>query len=218
MNDVFRWRRREVNHGGEYYEVGDRHLWHDVLQGSRAALILNDWIQKTATGYAVYVGPLRFILRTKDDAIVVLGLNAQYASGRQNGVVDFLQTAVGTGQNEIVQNIRASFVECASNAHSAKATGDDSRDMTRRRTKDQRQQQRSGDGKYEGGGANARDSRFDGRIRRERRQRDQRQAGHDNSDEQDHLLRLVSFDRQRIVTGHVLRFASCSVVTCRPVG
>lgn len=88
LDDVFGRRSRKFDAAREHDQVVDRNIGHDILQCASAALVLNRRVEETLASRAVDVSPLRFVVLAEDDAVVVLGLDAQYAAGGQDGVVD----------------------------------------------------------------------------------------------------------------------------------
>ena len=60
---------------------------------------------------AVNIGPLWFVSAAKDNAIVMLGLNAEDSARGQNRVVNMCQTTVGAGEDEILKQVGRSGVK-----------------------------------------------------------------------------------------------------------
>ena len=107
MNDVLRRRRSEFNRAGKDHEIVDRHIGYNLLQGACPPFILNQRIEEASPMHAIDVGPLRFVLIAKNDAVAVPRLDAEDAARREDGVIDLREPAVGAGNDEIMQDVRA---------------------------------------------------------------------------------------------------------------
>ena len=129
-----RW-RWELDRPGEDHNVRNRHIRNHLLQRSSAAFILNKRIQKAPPKRAINIGPLWLIFSAEDDAVIVLGLNAEYAACGKNCMVNLYQTAVRAWQYEIVQHIGTAGSERSSNAHLADLARDNTHDMAGDRAK-----------------------------------------------------------------------------------
>ncbi len=139
------------------------------MQRPGAAFVLNQGIQEAPSRDAVHVGPLRLVGFAENDAVVVLGLDAEDAARRHDGVVDLRNAAVGAREHEVVQHVLAACSQRTANPDLAEARDEIVSDLGRGAAKNQRQEQRAADGEHEHGRTYARDARGDGRFGRERR-------------------------------------------------
>jgi hypothetical protein len=119
---------------------------------------------------------LRFIGFSEHDAVVVLGLYAEYSAGGHDGMVDFRDAAIGTRQHEIVQHVLAAGFQGSSYAVLAEPRNEVVCDLRRRLSENECEKESAADREHEHRRTHARNPGGNGRLRCNRGQRDQRQA------------------------------------------
>ena len=129
--------RREFDRAGEDNEVLHGNIRYDFLNCSRAAFVLDQRIQETATMDTIDIGPLGFVFSAEYDAVEMLGLDTQDAAGRQDCMIDPGKAAVGTWQNKVVQDVFAAFGQRGTNPELSDRASNIKCDVIRDRPKDQ---------------------------------------------------------------------------------
>jgi hypothetical protein len=118
-------------------------------------------------------------------------------------MVDLRDAAVGAWQHEIVQHVFAACRQGAPYPVLAETRNEVMCELGRRLAKDERQEESATDREHEHRGAHARYPACNGRLRRNRGQRNQRQAGQQRSEDSEHASRIGPIHREVNVMGHV---------------
>ncbi len=200
---VLRRCRRELDGAREDHEIVDRHVRHDLPEGTGAPLVLDYRVQKASPMNAIDVRPLSLVLAAEHDAVAVFGLDAEDAAGRQDRMVDLGEPAVGTGNDEIVQDVGAAFCQCGADPELSDLARNETDDMVGDRAKHEREQQSTRDRKQEHGGADAGDPGLDAAFGSQSWQGHERQAGYDSADRFEHKVRIILRPRRNPAPGHV---------------